>query len=299
VGSEWVRSTPKARHRDASRGGCDILFRVAFFIIFWQRSKIRVFTTDAVNASLLPPPLFPSFHDTPQATSAHLNGEPDWGVNVDMCDLVNSDFNKHGKDCVKALKLKLLKKSDPARQMLALLALEMCMKNCGQSFHLMVIAKDVPHEMARLATSSGTAVEVHEKTLVLIREWAQQIRHPHLQEVYAHVRGKGVRFPPEQGLPGHIPRSGSRQNVSLADGSVSASPQVSAAAAQPLYIPRLTTAEIIGANLDRMDPADAAAIRAAVQEAELEADMMERREARGEVRIGPFPNPSDCLPIQD
>jgi|TARA_B110000977_G_scaffold56654_1_gene76988 hypothetical protein len=274
-------------------------FSRCLFFIFWQRSKIRVFTTDAVNASLLPPPLFPSFHDTPQATSAHLNGEPDWGVNVDMCDLVNSDFNKHGKDCVKALKLKLLKKSDPARQMLALLALEMCMKNCGQSFHLMVIAKDVPHEMARLATSSGTAVEVHEKTLVLIREWAQQIRHPHLQEVYAHVRGKGVRFPPEQGLPGHIPRSGSRQNVSLADGSVSASPQVSAAAAQPLYIPRLTTAEIIGANLDRMDPADAAAIRAAVQEAELEADMMERREARGEVRIGPFPNPSDCLPIQD
>ena len=97
MGSEWVRSTPKARHRDASRGGCDILFRVAFFIIFWQRSKIRVFTTDAVNASLLPPPLFPSFHDTPQATSAHLNGEPDWGVNVDMCDLVNSDFNKHGR----------------------------------------------------------------------------------------------------------------------------------------------------------------------------------------------------------
>ncbi len=183
--------------------------------------------------------------------------------------------------------------------MVGLVELGKCMKNGGESFHLMVNDKDGAHGRAGHGTSRGTAVGVQEKTLVLIREWAQQIRHPHLQEVYAHVRGKGVRFPPEQGLPGHIPRSGSRQNVSLADGSVSASPQVSAAAAQPLYIPRLTTAEIIGANLDRMDPADAAAIRAAVQEAELEADMMERREARGEVRIGPFPNPSDCLPIQD
>ena len=74
---------------------------------------------------------------------------------MDMCDLVNSNFARHGKDCVKALKLKIMKKNAPDRQMLALIAMEMCMKNCGQNFHLMAIAKDVPHEMAKLTTSQS------------------------------------------------------------------------------------------------------------------------------------------------
>jgi hypothetical protein len=208
---------------------------------------------------------------------------------VDMCDLVNSNFARHGKDCVKALKLKIMKKSAPDRQMLALIAMEMCMKNCGSNFHLMAIAKDVPHEMAKLATAAGVAEEVHDKTLVLIREWAQQIRHPHLQDVYDHVRSKGVRFPPEvlpsdgtanAGAFGSPPRG---DGSSLAERAFEASPAVSAAAAQPLYTPRLTTAEIIGANLEKMDPADAAAIRAAVAEAEAEAEAMERAERSGGV----------------
>ena len=198
-----------------------------------------------------------------------------------MCDLVNSNFARHGKDCVKALKLKIMKKSAPDRQMLALIAFEMCMKNCGQDFHLMAIAKDVPHEMARLTAASGVAEEVHEKTLTLIREWAQQIRHPHLQDVYDHVRSKGVRFPPEviasDGRRDGDARAGG-DGGSLAENAFAASPAVSAAAAQPLYTPRLTTAEIIGANLERMDPADAAAIRAAVAEAEAEAEAMESAE---------------------
>ena len=198
-----------------------------------------------------------------------------------MCDLVNSNFARHGKDCVKALKLKIMKKSAPDRQMLALIAFEMCMKNCGQDFHLMAIAKDVPHEMARLTAAAGVAEEVHEKTLTLIREWAQQIRHPHLQDVYDHVRSKGVRFPPEV-----LASDGRGAEADPTDGPFG-SPAVSAAAAQPLYTPRATTAEIISANLEKMDPADAAAIRAAVAEAEAEAEVMERAERAGEALGSP------------
>ena len=33
-----------------------------------------------------------------------MSEEPDWGVNVDMCDLVNSNFHRYGKDTVKALR---------------------------------------------------------------------------------------------------------------------------------------------------------------------------------------------------
>lgn len=83
---------------------------------------------------LASPPL-PKTPDAPiqtlQATFELLEG-PDWGVNVDLCDLVNSDFHRFGKDAVKALKLKMLKTPmKPAVQLLALTALEMCMKNCG------------------------------------------------------------------------------------------------------------------------------------------------------------------------
>jgi len=198
-----------------------------------------------------------------------------------MCDLVNSNFARHGKDCVKALKLKIMKKSAPDRQILALIAFEMCMKNCGQDFHLMAIAKDVPHEMARLTAAAGVAEEVHEKTLTLIREWAQQIRHPHLQDVYDHVRSKGVRFPPEV-----LASDGRGAEADPTDGPFG-SPPVSAAAAQPLYTPRATTADIIRGNLEKMDPADAAAIRAAVAEAEAEAEAMERAERAGEALGSP------------
>ena len=117
---------------------------------------------------------------------------------------------------------------------------------------------------------------MHEKTLTLIREWAQQIRHPHLQDVYDHVRSKGVRFPPEV-----LASDGRGAEADPTDGPFG-SPAVSAAAAQPLYTPRATTAEIISANLEKMDPADAAAIRAAVAEAEAEAEAMERAERAGE-----------------
>ena len=58
-----------------------------------------------------------------------------------MCDLVNSNFHRYGKDTVKALRLKLQKKTKPQCQYLALVALEMCMKNCGVMFHAKVIEK--------------------------------------------------------------------------------------------------------------------------------------------------------------
>ena len=40
---------------------------------------------------------------------------PDWGVNVDLCDLVNSDFNHYGKDAVKALRAKIIKRNPPVQ----------------------------------------------------------------------------------------------------------------------------------------------------------------------------------------
>ena len=89
-----------------------------------------------------------------QATSDVLR-EPDWGVNVDMCDLVNSNFHRYGKDTVKALRLKLQKKTKPQTQYLALVALEMCMKNCGVMFHAKVIEKACLDETTKCGAARG------------------------------------------------------------------------------------------------------------------------------------------------
>lgn len=131
----------------------------------------------------------------PQATNEVLS-EPDWGVNVDLCDLVNSDFHRFGKDAVKALKLRIrpyvLK---PAVQLLALTALEMCMKNCGAQFHVMVVTKDVLGEMTKLVFERRCDGAVRRKTLELLEEWGTQLRLPHYAEVVQHLRSKGVEFP--------------------------------------------------------------------------------------------------------
>ena len=140
---------------------------------------------------------------------------------MDMCDLVNSDFHRHGKDTVKALKLKILKKSNPGRQLLALTALEMCMKNCGAQFHVMVINKELLHEMCRLAQKgdqSGSADrDVTDKILVLIREWAENLRLPQYQERYQDLRRRGVLFPADAS------RSASAAGVGADSGNTSGS----------------------------------------------------------------------------
>ena len=98
-----------------------------------------------------------------QATSDVLR-EPDWGVNVDMCDLVNSNFHRYGKDTVKALRLKLQKKTKPQTQYLALVALEMCMKNCGVMFHAKVIEKACLDETTKCGAARGGDARVKQKT---------------------------------------------------------------------------------------------------------------------------------------
>ena len=45
-----------------------------------------------------------------------------------MCDLVNSNFHRYGKDTVKALRLKLQKKTKPQCQYLALVIAQRVLK---------------------------------------------------------------------------------------------------------------------------------------------------------------------------
>ena len=187
-----------------------------------------------------PSPVPTSIHPKKQATSDVLR-EPDWGVNVDMCDLVNSNFHRYGKDTVKALRLKLQKKTKPQCQYLALVALEMCMKNCGVMFHAKVIEKACLDETSKCAAARGGDARVKQKSLALIQEWALQLNLPQYRAAFDELRRKGERFPPTE---------------------------LTSREVTPMYTPRPGRTDIVEQRLAAMDPADAAAIRAAVQEAE-------------------------------
>ena len=147
----------------------------------------------------------------------------------------------------------------------------------------MAIAKDVPHEMARLTAAAGVAEEVHEKTGS--RSSASGRSRSQAPAPAGRVRPRawrGVRFPPKCSLS-----DGRGAEADPTDGAFG-SPGFSAAGRSRWQHARAaTTAEIISANLEKMDPADAAAIRAAVAEAEAEAEVMERAERAGEALGSP------------
>ena len=77
----------------------------------------------------------------------------------------------------------------------ALFALEMCMKNCGGRFHAMAVAKEVPETMVRLCERAPT-LEVRDKTMALVREWAVNLRRePAFAGAYHQLRARGFQFP--------------------------------------------------------------------------------------------------------
>jgi len=122
--------------------------------------------------------------------------EHDLTLNLRLCDVVNYNFVLHGKDAVKALKLKLELRKDGTACRRALYALEMCMKNCGPRFHAMVCAKEVPKTLVKLCEKPPNA-EVRDNTLRLIEEWAANLsrREPGYGWAFDTLRAKGFRFP--------------------------------------------------------------------------------------------------------
>ena len=116
-------------------------------------------------------------------------------LNLRLCDVVNGDFVAHGKDAVKALKLKIQdSRRDPMTATAALFALEMCMKNCGGKFHSMCAAKEVPDAMVKLC-EKAPSLDVRDAVLTMIEEWASHLRHePAYANAYHQLRMRGYKF---------------------------------------------------------------------------------------------------------
>ncbi|KAG6433719.1 hypothetical protein SASPL_105334 [Salvia splendens] len=139
-----------------------------------------------------------------KATSEFLIG-PDWTLNMEICDVVNSN-QMLAKDVVKAVK-KRLQHKNPKVQLLALTLLETIVKNCGDFVHFQIAEKNILPEMVKI-----TDMHVRDKVLTLIASWNEAFsglgaRYPQYSMAYEDLRRFGVHFPrrPPDAAPIHTP----------------------------------------------------------------------------------------------
>ncbi|KAF6136429.1 hypothetical protein GIB67_042550 [Kingdonia uniflora] len=129
------------------------------------------------------------------ATSETLN-EPDWAMNLEICDLINSE-KINSVELIRGIKKRIMIK-DARVQYLSLVLLETCVKNCEKAFSE-VAAERVLDEMVKLIDDPQTVVNNRNKALILIEAWgesAAELRYlPVYEETYKSLRSRGIRFP--------------------------------------------------------------------------------------------------------
>lgn len=118
------------------------------------------------------------------ATSEALD-EPDWALNLDLCDMINSD-KINSVDLIRGIKRRIMLKN-PRVQYFALVLLETCVKNCEKAFSE-VAAERVLDEMVKLIDDPQTVVNNRNKALTLIEAWGEstsELRYlPVFEETY-------------------------------------------------------------------------------------------------------------------
>ncbi|KAE9606487.1 hypothetical protein Lal_00014003 [Lupinus albus] len=129
------------------------------------------------------------------ATSEALD-EPDWALNLDICDLINTE-KVNSIELIRGIKKRIMIKS-PRIQYLALMLLETIVKNCEKAFSE-VAAERVLDEMVRLIDDPQTVVNNRNKALTMIESWGEstgELRYlPVYEETYKSLKSRGIRFP--------------------------------------------------------------------------------------------------------
>ncbi|KAM4722548.1 target of Myb1 membrane trafficking protein [Rhinophrynus dorsalis] len=134
-----------------------------------------------------------------KATDGSLRTE-DWALNMEICDIIN-ETEDGPKDAIRALKKRIVGNKNFQEVMLALTALETCVKNCGHRFHVLVANQEfVEGVLVRtILPKNNPPTIVHDKVLNLIQAWADAFRSsPDLTgvvAVYEDLRRKGMEFP--------------------------------------------------------------------------------------------------------
>ena len=114
------------------------------------------------------------------ATSENLD-EPDWAMNLDICDMINTE-KINSIELIRGIKRRIMLKS-PRIQYLALVLLETCVKNCEKAFSE-VAAERVLDEMVKLIEDPQTVVNNRNKALMLIESWGESTNELRYLPVY-------------------------------------------------------------------------------------------------------------------
>jgi hypothetical protein len=118
------------------------------------------------------------------ATSENLDG-PDWNLNLEICDLINTE-KVNSVELIRGIKKRIMLK-DARIQYLSLILLETIVKNCEKAFSE-VAAERVLDEMVRLIDDPQTVVNNRNKALMLIEAWGEsgdELRYlPVYEETY-------------------------------------------------------------------------------------------------------------------
>ncbi|KAI5657395.1 hypothetical protein M9H77_26188 [Catharanthus roseus] len=130
-----------------------------------------------------------------EATAETLD-EPDWALNLELCDMINHD-RINSVELIRGIKKRIMLKS-PRIQYLALVLLETVAKNCEKAFSE-VAAERVLDEMVKLIDDPQTVVNNRNKALILIEAWGEsssELRYlPVYEETYKSLKSRGIRFP--------------------------------------------------------------------------------------------------------
>ncbi|XP_011007173.1 PREDICTED: TOM1-like protein 2 [Populus euphratica] len=122
--------------------------------------------------------------------------EPDWAMNLDICDMINHE-KVSSVELIRGIKKRIMIKNARV-QYLALMLLETCAKNCEKAFSE-VAAERVLDEMVKLIDDPQTAVNNRNKALMLIEAWGEsssELRYlPVYEETYKSLKSRGIRFP--------------------------------------------------------------------------------------------------------
>uniref|UniRef100_UPI00398EA938 TOM1-like protein 1 n=1 Tax=Pristiophorus japonicus TaxID=55135 RepID=UPI00398EA938 len=119
----------------------------------------------------------------------------DWGQFNHICDIINTT-EEGPKDAVKALKKRIAGNRNYKE------LIECCMRNCGPSFHSLIVRKDfVKDVLAKvLKPKYNPPIAIQNRILCLIQSWATTYQGPidvsDVQELYTEMERKGLMFPP-------------------------------------------------------------------------------------------------------
>lgn len=127
------------------------------------------------------------------ATSENLDG-PDWNLNLEICDLVNTE-KVNSVELIRGIKKRIMLK-DARIQYLSLILLETIVKNCEKAFSE-VAAERVLDEMVRLIDDPQTVVNNRNKALMLIEAWGEsgdELRYLPVYEETYKVCNRSLHF---------------------------------------------------------------------------------------------------------